>query len=111
MSLTILPSDETMKPFYRHQQNLSDHLWITAIDRHSELTLPIPPEPETHRAAVRQAQRLRNSTVWYAALSEQYGAWEAFWEEEKVRYAAWAGTSPFQNGEQFKTIVENLRVA
>lgn len=105
------PFHHEIELIYRHQENMSDHLWMTAIDQNSELTLPIPPEPETHRAAVRQAQGLRNTTVWYAALSEQYGAWEAFWEEEKIRYAVWAGTTPFQDGDQFKTLVENLRVA
>jgi hypothetical protein len=114
-SAVIIAGEESfhreIELIYRHQENMSDHLWIIAVDRDSEHTLPIPPEAETHRAAVRQTQTLRDTAIWYAALSEQYGAWEAFWEEEKVRYAVWAGTSPFQNSEQFKTLVENLRVA
>lgn len=105
------PSHREVELIYRHQENLSDHLWIIAINHDSDLSLPIPPKPETHLAEVRQMQHLRDTTVWYAALSEQYGAWEVIWEEQNVRYAVWAGTTPFQNGDQFKALIENLRIA
>jgi hypothetical protein len=103
------PSHPEVELIYRHQGNLSDHLWIIAINHDSDLALPIPPEPEPHQAEVRERQHLRGTSVWYAALSEQYGAWEVFWEEENVCYAVWAGTTPFQGGNRFKALIENLR--
>jgi hypothetical protein len=93
----------------RHRANQSDHLWFSVMNADSDLAWPIPPEPDEHPAQVHQAISLRGTTVWYAALHEQYGAWEAFWEENGTRYAVWASTSLFLNGDQFKGVIAGLR--
>lgn len=105
------PLNRGVELIYRHQANNSDHIWMIAVDARSEWKVPIPPEPETHIAEVRESIQLRGTTVWYAALNEQYGAWEALWEEEGVHYIVWAGASLFQNGDQFKMLIDGLRAA
>ena len=85
------PLNREVEIIYRHQSNNSDHIWMVAIETGSERKVLIPPEPETHMAEVREAIKLRGTTVWYAALNERYGAWEAIWEEEGVHYIVWAG--------------------
>lgn len=105
------PLNREVELVYRHQANQSDHIWLVAVDARSERPVPIPPEPETHLAAGRRPEQLRGATVWYAALNEQYGAWEALWEEEGVRYIVWAGATLFQNGDQFRRLIVGLRAA
>jgi hypothetical protein len=96
---------------YRHNRNLSDHLWISAMERRSELAHTIPPAAEKHLAETRGVQRIRNLDVWCAALSERYGAWEAFWEEQGVHYAVWAGSSAFQDANEFKEVISSFGAA
>lgn len=92
----------------RHRDNGSDYLWLTAAPPDSSMAPAVPPEASDQPAATREPVRLRDTTVHYAALTEEYGAWEAFWEADGVRYAAWAGATSALDGEQFKAVVDAL---
>lgn len=105
------PFNREVELIFRHSDNGSDHLWMITMNAESERKGVIPPRPEKHLAEVREVIRLRGTSVWYAALYEEYGAWEAIWEEEGVHYSVWAGATLFQNGHQFKMLVDDLRLA
>ncbi len=75
------------------------------MERESDLALPLPPAPNKHPAARRAPLSLRGTTIWYAALDKASGAWEAMWEEDGVRYAAWAGSSRWLDGDGFTALI------
>lgn len=93
---------------FRHRGNASDHLWLTAATPDSPLAPDLPPEPSDQSAATRTDVSLRDTTIHYAALTESHGAWEAFWAEDGVRYAAVAGSSRYLDGEGFRDAVDSL---
>lgn len=94
---------------YRDAEHHNQHLWMVAMNAGSDLALPLPPEPTSNQAETRARINLRGTDVWYAALREERGAREAWWEEGSTRYAIWAGTSQMLNGKGFRSIVRNLR--
>jgi hypothetical protein len=93
---------------FRHRENASDHLWLTATAPDSPLAPELPPEPSDQQAAVRDTLSLRDTTVHYAALDEDHGAWEAFWDAGDVRYALVAGASQFLDSDGFREVVASL---
>jgi hypothetical protein len=93
---------------FRHRENASDHLWLTATAPDSPLAPELPPEPSDQQAAVRDTLSLRDTTVHYAALDEDHGAWEAFWDAGDVRCALVAGASQFLDGDGFREVVASL---
>ena len=102
--------DRYLEVIFRHSRNGSDHIWIVATAANSPNSIAIPPQPENYPAETRQVIRLRNTDVAYAALRESHGAWEAFWEDEGVFYAVWAGASQFLNDGEFKEWIDSLQV-
>lgn len=102
-------SADAVECVFRHRENASDHLWLTAAAPDSPLAPALPPEPSDQRAATRETLGLRDTTVHYAALTEEHGAWEAFWAEDGVRYALVAGASQSLDGEAFRAVVDSLR--
>jgi hypothetical protein len=100
---------DALECVFRHRENASDHLWLTAAGSDSPLAPDLPPEPSDQQAATRDPFPLRDTTVHYAALTEDNGAWEAFWTEGGVRYALVAGASQFLDGEAFREVVASLR--
>jgi hypothetical protein len=95
---------------YRSVQNHSDYVWIAAMNADSAIALPIPPKPDDHPAETRGPVSLRGTTVYYAALTEDYGAWEAFWQDGSTRIAVWASASPYLTGETFRHLIEALDI-
>ena len=95
---------------FRHRLNHSDHLWIVAVGRGSDRRWDQPPEAEEYPAEVRERITVRGSEVWFAALSEKLGAWEAFWEEKGVMIAAWFGTSLEMNGDSIRDLLGSVVV-
>lgn len=94
---------------FRHRENASDHLWLTAAEPDSPLAPELPPEPSDQPAAARDALALRDTTVHYAALTGDDGAREALWEEDGVRYALVASASQFLDADGFRDVVASLR--
>lgn len=107
-SAVAFPGAEAIELVFRNRANGSDHLWILAAAEQSPLAPPIPPEPSAQPAERRGAIELRDATVHYAALTEEQGAWEAFWAEAGRRYAVWAGASPSLERAGFRRVVESL---
>lgn len=99
---------EALECVHRRVENGSDHLWTTAAVEGSPLSPTIPPDPSDQRAETREALDLRGTTVHHAGLTEEHGAWEAFWTEDGVNYAAWAGASRHLTSDGFRTIVDAL---
>lgn len=102
------PQDGAIEAVFRSRENGSDHLWLTAALEGSPLAPDLPPEPSDQPAEVRREIELRARTVHYAALTGEHGAWEAFWEEDDVRYAAWASASQSLDREGFRGLVDSL---
>jgi hypothetical protein len=94
---------------FRNRANASDHLWITAAAPDSSLAPDLPPEAADQSAETRERIDLRGTDAYYAALTEEHGAWEALWAEDGVRYAAWAGASAALDGAAFREVIEGLR--
>ncbi|WP_436926008.1 hypothetical protein [Halosimplex amylolyticum] len=110
-SAVTFPEADAVEAVYRHEANGSDHLWITAAAPDSALAPELPPEPADQPAAVREAVELRGTTVHYAALTEDDGAWEAVWTGDGVTYAVVAGASRALDGETFRSLVDGLEPA
>ncbi|WP_277553798.1 hypothetical protein [Halobaculum limi] len=107
-SALAFPDADAVECVFRARENGSDHLWLTAAAEGSPLAPDLPPEPADQPAATRERIDCRGADVYYAALDEEYGAWEAMWEEDGVRYAAWAGASLALDGEAFRSSVDGL---
>lgn len=107
-SAVAFPRAEAVECVFRHRANGSDHLWLTAAAEGSPLAPTLPPDPADQAAETRRAVDLRGTTVHYAALTEADGGWEAFWSEDGVRHAAWAGPSRELDGEGFRDVVSSL---
>jgi hypothetical protein len=104
-----LPHKE-VELIFRHQANLSDHLWVVVMNADSPLALPVPPELHVHHPSQTHGKRTwRKEGVWYAAVNERHGAWEAFWEEGGLRYAVWASSSQFIDAQLFENLIRTLR--
>jgi hypothetical protein len=99
---------DAVEAVYRNRANASDHLWLVAADEESPLAPSLPPEASDQSAETRAAIDLRGTTVRYAALTEERGAWEALWAEDGVRYAVWAGASRHLDGEAFRDVADSL---
>lgn len=95
---------------FRHRENFSDHLWLTAINSDSALSLPSDPQPEEHPAERRRKESLAGRSISYASLTERHGAWEAWWREGEIAIALWAGASQFLDGDAFRDIVSEVKV-
>jgi hypothetical protein len=95
---------------YRHRLNHSDYLWMVAMNKDSRIALPEIPEPEDHPAEERREETLRGRTVFYAALTEKFGAWEVFWRERDAAIAVWASASQFYDGQDFRSLVDRVRL-
>lgn len=107
-SAAAFPEIDALEYLYRNRGNQSDYLWITASPAGSSLSLSLPPDASDQSAETRQAIELRETTVHYASLTEEYGAWEATWEEDGIHYIAWAGSSQFIDGDRFRTLIHTL---
>ena len=107
-SALAFPDADAIECVFRNRANASDHLWLTAAPQGSPLAPELPPEPSDQPAEIREVVDCRDTTVHYAALTEDRGAWEAFWAEDGVRYALWAGASQHLDGEAFRSLVDSL---
>ncbi|QLH79691.1 hypothetical protein HZS55_21400 [Halosimplex rubrum] len=110
-SAVTFPESRAIEAVYRHTGNGSDHLWVTAAAPDSDLGPDVPPEPADQPAETRETVELRDERVHYAALTEEFGAWEAVWTEGGVTYAVVAGASRHLDGEAFRRLVEGLAPA
>ncbi|MFC4451795.1 hypothetical protein [Halorussus aquaticus] len=99
---------DALEAVFRNRANGCDHLWLLATDADSALAPSLPPDPSDQSAETRAAMDLRGTTVHYAALTEDRGAWEALWAENGVRYAVWAGSSRSLDGAAFRELVDSL---
>ncbi|WP_348612473.1 hypothetical protein [Halobaculum rarum] len=109
-SALAFPDADAVEVVLRSRANGSDHLWITAAAEGSPLAPAIPPEPADQSCERRERIDRRGTDVHYAALDEEYGAWEALWREEGTRYAAWAGPSLALDGAAFRDVIDGLVV-
>ncbi|WP_435062864.1 hypothetical protein [Halobaculum sp. EA56] len=107
-SALAFPEADAVECVFRNRANGSDHLWITAAAEGSPLAPDLPPEPADQPAETRERVDLRGTEAYYAALTEEHGAWEALWREGGVAYAAWAGASPALDGAAFRGTVDRL---
>ncbi|QLH84673.1 hypothetical protein [Halosimplex pelagicum] len=107
-SAATFPDSGAVEAVFRHERNGSDHLWITAAAPDSDLGPDVPPEPADQPAETREAIELRGERVHYAALTEEFGAWEGVWTEDGVTYAVVAGASRQLDGETFRRLVAGL---
>lgn len=107
-SAVAFDDHDAVECLFRHHANGSDHLWLTAAGGESPLAPALPPEPADQAAETRRPVDLRGTTVHYAALIEASGGWEAFWREDDVHYAVWAGPSRALDGEGFRRLVAAL---
>ncbi|QLG61848.1 hypothetical protein [Halorarum salinum] len=107
-SAVAFPDADAIECVFRRRGNGSDHLWLAAAAEGSPFAPDLPPEPADQSAETRRALDRRGTTVHYAALTEERGAWEAFWAEDGVRYAAWAGSSQLLDGDGFEDLVGSL---
>jgi hypothetical protein len=93
----------------RRAVDANDMIWMTGMSAGSEHAIPLPPTEEEERSAeVHKSVSSRGTTVWLAALTERFGAWEALWEEEQFRYAVWFGASQYWSEERVLHFVESL---
>lgn len=102
------PTHDCAEIIYRHSSNASDHLWLFAASTQSETGPSIPPEPAEQPAAIRDTTIRRDTRIYFTALVEDDGAWEAYWRENGTRYAAWAGASLSMSTEEFLAVIEGL---
>jgi hypothetical protein len=109
-SALAFPGADAIECVFRNRANASDHLWLTAAEEGSSLAPELPPEPSDQSAAVRESIDCRDTTVHHAALTEDRGAWEAFWAEDGTRYALWASSSQHLDGGTFQSLVDGLEV-
>lgn len=107
-SAVAFPDASAVESVFRHRSNGSDHLWLTAAAEDSPMASAMPPDPADQAAETRTVRDRRGTDVHYAALTEEFGGWEAFWAEDGVRYAAWAGPSLELDGEGFLDVVSAL---
>ncbi|MXR42438.1 hypothetical protein GRX01_13950 [Halobaculum sp. WSA2] len=107
-SALAFPDADAVEVLFRSRANGSDHLWITAAAEGSPLAPAVPPEPADQSCERRERIDRRGTDVHYAALDETYGAWEALWEEEGTRYAAWAGPSLALDGAGFREVIGGM---
>ena len=107
-SALAFPEDDALEAVFRNRENGSDHLWLWATAEGSPLAPSLPPAPSDQSAETRETIDMRGTTVHYAALTEEHGAWEALWAEDGVRYAVWAGASQHLDGEGFRAVVNSL---
>lgn len=107
-SAVAFPDADAMELVFRNRANGSDHLWTIVSAEDTPLAPSLPPEPSDQSAETHRAIDLRDTTVHYAALTEEQGAWEAIWSEGDVRYAVWAGASQFLDGDQFRAVIDSL---
>lgn len=92
----------------RNRKNRSDHLWILAIGADCHDAPEIPPTADSYPAQVRTKITLGSVDVWYAAFDRQFGAWEAFWQDEDIRYCVWAGPSLFLTSDEFLETIRGM---
>jgi hypothetical protein len=94
---------------FRSRDATGLRFWMTAVNRESEWTLDLPPPDEPRARALRTTYSLRGTTVWVAALTSNYGAWEAMWEEGRYRYAIWSNASEDFGERRFMSFISGLR--
>jgi hypothetical protein len=92
----------------RRQTCESDRVWMVAMRGESPIAIKVPPQPEDQAAEIREVRDLSRRTVWLAALTREYGAWEAFWLEEGCSYAVWSTASRFWNETKFLAFLDSL---
>lgn len=107
-SALAFPDADAVEVVFRRRANGSDHLWVTAAAEGSPLAPAVPPEPADQSCERRERIDCRDTDVHYAALDEEYGAWEALWREEGTSYAAWAGPSLALDGAEFRAVIDGL---
>ncbi|MWG36035.1 hypothetical protein [Halomarina oriensis] len=107
-SAVAFPEHDAVEAVFRHRENGTDHLWLTATSADSPLAPTLPPEPADQSAETRTAVGRRGTTVHVGALDEDNGAWEALWTEGDVRYGVWAGASQSLDGAAFRSLVDSL---
>jgi hypothetical protein len=95
---------------YRHRANGSDHLWLVSMNQDSEIAPAKQPQAEVHPAEIRQVEKLRGRKVYLAALMDEWGAWEALWQEQGAALAVWAGASVQMTTAKFRGLIERLRI-
>lgn len=94
--------------YYRFPGHPHLWVWMVCARKDSERMFPLPPEPETQTAAVRERRQFRNRTGWVACLQTPHGAWEALWEEGDLGYAVWTSASPSWDYRWFRAFLESL---
>lgn len=102
------PDHSAIECVYRDPGNLSDHLWMIAACEESEMAPQLPPSNSDQQAETRTQMTARDTTVFVGALSDDYGAWEAFWQEGKTMYAVWASSSLEMTTDKFLDIITLL---
>lgn len=107
-SAVLFPHSNAIECVYRNRENCSDHLWITAATAESPLAPSPPLDTADQPAETRRRIELRETDAHYAALTAEYGAWEALWVEDDVHYAVFAGASRFLDETAFQTVVDSL---
>lgn len=83
-------------------------LWISCMREGSLAQLPVPPEPESQAAAMREEQKARGTSVWLASLTREHGAHEAFWSEAGHRYAVWSAPGATFTAARFLEMLEGM---
>lgn len=107
-SAVVFPEAAAVECVFRNRRNGSDHLWLVAAREESPLAPSIPPEASAQPAERREPVDLRGTTVHYAALTEERGAWEAVWAEDGVHYVVWAAASPLLDGDGVRDVIDGL---
>ncbi|MFC7097908.1 hypothetical protein [Halobaculum marinum] len=107
-SALAFPEADAVELLFRDRTTGSDHLWITAAAAGSPLAPALPPAEADQPAETRERIDCRGTNVYYAALTEEHGAWEAQWADDGVRYAVWAGASHGLDGAAFREVVAGL---
>lgn len=107
-SAVAFPAHDAVECVYRHRANGSDPLWLITAAPSSPLAPPTDPVPADQAAETRETLALDGRTVHYAALSEQFGGWEAVWREAGTHYAVYAGPSRELTGTSFCEVVASL---
>jgi hypothetical protein len=102
------PDHSAIECVYRNPENLSDHLWMVAAFEESEMAPELPPSQSDQQAETKPRTTARDTTVFLGALNDEYGAWEAFWEDGDTRYAVWASSSLEMNTDGFLDIIRAL---
>lgn len=102
------PSHSAIECLYRDPDNCSDHLWMVAANEASAMAPQLPPSRSDCRAETRTQTTVRETTVSVGALDDEYGAWEAFWQEGDTRYAVWASSSSAVTTDSFLETIASL---